>query len=171
MADVFSARFRSEIMSRIRSKGNRATEQRLRTLMRSRGIVGWRRNQTVFGSPDFVFRASRLAVFVDGCFWHGCPIHCSTPVSNRAFWRRKLSANRTRDLHVNRALRKKGWRVLRIWQHDLAKRPDWCVSRIMRALAEQSRLRLIEAHPRQPRNETTHSLAKSSCRASTNSAS
>ncbi len=136
MADVFSVRFRSEIMSRIRSKGNRATEQRLRTLMLSRGIVGWRRNQTVFGSPDFAFRASRLAIFVDGCFWHGCPKHCVTPASNRPFWKKKLAVNKARDRRVNRTLRKKGWRVVRIWQHDLAKRPDWCAARIKRALSE-----------------------------------
>jgi DNA mismatch endonuclease (patch repair protein) len=134
MADVFPVGFRSEIMSRVRSKGNRATELRLGSLMRSQGVVGWRRNQSVFGSPDFVFPKARLAVFVDGCFWHGCPQHCKCPSSNRRFWKRKLSANRRRDLLVNRILRHKGWHVVRIWQHDLRRRPVWCVLRIVRAL-------------------------------------
>jgi len=69
--------------------------------------------------PDFVFRKERLAVFVDGCFWHGCPQHGTQPKGNRAFWRKKLASNRARDLRVNRALRAAGWRVVRIWEHAL----------------------------------------------------
>jgi DNA mismatch endonuclease (patch repair protein) len=69
--------------------------------------------------PDFVFRQARLAVFVDGCFWHGCPKHATQPKNNRAFWHRKLSANKTRDRLVNQTLRRAGWRVLRIWEHTL----------------------------------------------------
>ncbi len=74
--------------------------------------------------PDFVFPKLRLAVFVDGCFWHGCPRHATKPRHNAAFWRRKLAANRTRDRRVNRTLRAAGWRVLRIWEHELAKRNE-----------------------------------------------
>ena len=73
----------------------------------------------LFGKPDFTFRAQRVAVFVDGCFWHGCPKHGTRPRHNRAFWQRKLSGNRARDRKVNRALRAQGWRVVRIWEHDL----------------------------------------------------
>jgi len=78
------------------------------------------------GRPDFVFPASRVALFVDGCFWHGCPKHYTKPKNNRAFWKRKLDANHARDRQVNRELRRKGWRVLRIWEHDLRlKNPKW----------------------------------------------
>ncbi len=76
--------------------------------------------------PDFVFRrvlpdgSQGVAVFVDGCFWHGCPKHANLPVNNRAFWRRKLAVNRARDLLVSKSLRKMGWRVVRIWEHELA---------------------------------------------------
>ena len=66
MPDVFTKAKRSEVMSRIRSRGNRATELRLIALMREHGITGWRRNVPLFGKPDFVFRAAKLAVFVDG---------------------------------------------------------------------------------------------------------
>ena len=69
--------------------------------------------------PDFVFRKARVAVFVDGCFWHGCPKHCKLPVNNRAFWRRKLAVNRARDRLVTRSLRRLGWRVIRLWEHEL----------------------------------------------------
>ncbi|MBI5692843.1 MAG: hypothetical protein HZC55_22420 [Verrucomicrobia bacterium] len=71
--------------------------------------------------PDFLFPRAKLAVFVDGCFWHGCPLHATWPKQNAAFWRKKLLANRRRDREVNRLLRRAGWRVLRIWEHALTK--------------------------------------------------
>ena len=73
MTDVFSKKKRSQVMAAIRSKGNKTTELRLASILRAHGISGWRRHQPLFGKPDFVFRRERLAVFVDGCFWHGCP--------------------------------------------------------------------------------------------------
>lgn len=73
----------------------------------------------MFGQPDFVFPAERVAVFVDGCFWHGCPRHCRIPASNVTFWQRKFEANTQRDLLVTRTLRQLGWRVVRIWEHSL----------------------------------------------------
>lgn len=136
MADVFSKNKRSEIMSRVRGRGNRRTELALICIFRRSGIVGWRRNRPVFGKPDFVFQRERLAVFVDGCFWHGCPRHATKPATNRAFWRKKLARNKARDRLVNRNLCKAGWRVLRIWQHELKRGSQVrCVARIQRALA------------------------------------
>ena len=132
MADVFSKTKRSEVMSRIRGRGNKDTELALAMLMRRHRIAGWRRNRPVFGKPDFVFLKLKLAVFVDGCFWHGCPKHCNQPANNRAFWRRKLSANMKRDALVTRMLRRAGWRVLRVWEHDLAKKNE---ARLVRRLS------------------------------------
>ena len=123
MADVFSRRKRSYIMSRVKSRGNVATELRLIAIFREHHIVGWRRRRGIYGNPDFVFPAERLAVFVDGCFWHGCPIHGSIPKTNRTFWRHKLSRNKARDQQVNAMLRKMGWRIVRLWQHDLHSSP------------------------------------------------
>jgi len=122
MADVFSKSKRSEVMSRIRSRGNQATELALAKLFRRHKITGWRRNQKVFGKPDFIFPKHKLAVFVDGCFWHGCPKHGTQPKSNAAFWRKKISRNQIRDRLVTRTLRKAGWRVLRIWEHELTRK-------------------------------------------------
>jgi DNA mismatch endonuclease (patch repair protein) len=82
----------------------------------------------------FVFRPSRLALFVDGCFWHGCPKYATQPKNNRVFWRRRFARNRERDELVNRTLRKSGRRGLRIWECDLTRRPETCVRRIQRAL-------------------------------------
>jgi DNA mismatch endonuclease (patch repair protein) len=84
--------------------------------------------------PDFVFRQVRLAFFVDGCFWHGCPKHETKPKNNRAFWQRKLSGNKARDRLVNQTLRRAGWRVIRIWECSLQKRPESCLKRILRVL-------------------------------------
>lgn len=134
MTDVFTKRKRSEIMSRVRSRGNRATELRLRRLFREHGIKGWRRTSTVFGSPDFVFPKVKLAVFVDGCFWHGCRLHRSMPASNRTFWKKKLARNRFRDRLVNRTLRARGWKVVRIWQHELLGNASSAVERVFRAV-------------------------------------
>ncbi len=136
MADIFTKAKRSEVMSRIRSHGNRGTELRLIALMRAHGITGWRRNAPLFGKPDFVFRTARLAVFVDGCFWHACPRHATMPRNNRAFWKAKLTRNAARDREVTRTLRKAGWRVLRVWECALStKRAAATIQRMVRELA------------------------------------
>lgn len=88
----------------------------------------------MFGKPDFIFSKFRLAIFVDGCFWHGCPKHATKPKNNREFWLRKLSANKRRDKLVTRTLRKTGWRVIRIWGCALQKSPQSCVQQIRHAL-------------------------------------
>jgi DNA mismatch endonuclease (patch repair protein) len=151
MPDVFSKKKRSEVMSRIRSRGNKETEVALARLLRVNGIWGWRRHLKIRVTsdvwrvtrkaraqalspvtrhislsvrPDFVFAKARLAVFVDGCFWHGCPKHGTRPKGNAAFWLKKISGNQARDLQVNRALRRANWRVLRIWEHELARRKE-----------------------------------------------
>ncbi len=134
MADVFDKAKRSEVMSRIRGRGNRDTELALMRLLREHRITGWRRHQGLLGRPDFVFRAARVAVFVDGCFWHGCPKHCQLPATNRAFWRRKLEANKERDRQVTSALKGGGWTVIRIWECQLSKAPGRCVRRIRLAV-------------------------------------
>jgi DNA mismatch endonuclease (patch repair protein) len=119
MADMFSASKRSEIMAKVKGRENRLTELRLIEVFRERKIRGWRRRARVFGNPDFIFPQARLAIFVDGCFWHNCPLHGSVPASNQLFWMAKLRRNKMRDQLVNRELRRAGWSVLRIWQHEL----------------------------------------------------
>jgi DNA mismatch endonuclease, patch repair protein len=133
MADIYSREKRSVIMSRVRGSGNRSTELRVVELFRRHGIHGWRRNVRISGRPDFVFPRQRIAVFVDGCFWHGCSVHASTPITNRDFWTRKISANKGRDRAVAKALRSKGWNVLRIWQHELKKANEHIVVRRIRS--------------------------------------
>lgn len=122
MADVFTKAKRSQVMSCIRGYGNKDTELALIRFFRSQKITGWRRKHAVFGKPDFVFPKLRLAVFVDGCFWHACPIHVVKPRNNADFWAKKLTTNAARDRLVTRTLRRNGWRVLRIWEHELSRK-------------------------------------------------
>ena len=126
-------------MSCIRGRDNKGTELAMVRLFRAHGVTGWRRQQPVFGRPDFVFHKQRLAVFVDGCFWHSCPIHGNLPASNRVFWKHKLDANRKRDRLVNRTLKARGWQVLRIWEHELKRcNEPRLLRRILRVLCPNS---------------------------------
>ncbi len=149
MPDVFTKAKRSAVMARIRGTGNKDTELRLIAVMRAARITGWRRSSTLqFKTdkskfkvrPDFIFRARKLAVFVDGCFWHGCPLHATQPKQNAEFWQTKIARNQARDRLVNRTLRKAGWRVLRIWEHELARK------NLPRLLARLKRAGLTPRH-------------------------
>lgn len=119
--DRLSATARSRLMGRIRSRGAKSTEKRLRALLIRSGLRGWKlgHNAGLPGSPDVIFPRRKLAVFVDGCFWHGCRRCRSLPMTNALFWRKKILGNRARDRRASRDLRKLGWRVSRIWEHDL----------------------------------------------------
>jgi DNA mismatch endonuclease (patch repair protein) len=138
VADVFSREKRSEVMSRIRGRGNRATELAFAKLLRAEKITGWRRHLPLPGRPDFAFRRFKVAVFVDGCFWHCCPRCSNRPANNREFWAKKLDLNVERDRRVNEALANLGWNVVRIWEHEL-KHPAAVVDRVAHTLAEAGR--------------------------------
>src|SRR5690349_20467360 len=100
MSDVFTKIKRTQVMSRIRGRGNKDTELALIEVFRRYRITGWCRAYALFGKPDFVFPKSKLAVFVDGCFWHSCPKHATFPKGNASFWQKKLAGNRSRDRQV-----------------------------------------------------------------------
>jgi len=117
--DTVSSKQRSGIMARVRSSGNRSTELLVVSLFRTHRINGWRRNHPLPGKPDFAFPKQRLVVFVDGCFWHGCPKHCRMPSTNREYWNQKITRNTEHDKSINHTLRKQGWRVIRFWEHEL----------------------------------------------------
>jgi DNA mismatch endonuclease (patch repair protein) len=135
MADNLTKQQRSYAMSRIRSQGNASTEQALILAMREAKISGWRRRVGLVGKPDFVFPRSRTAVFVDGCFWHGCKRCGLTSKSNRDYWVEKINGNARRDLSRTRQLRKSGWNVVRIWEHDLRSNPKRVLKKITNAIS------------------------------------
>jgi DNA mismatch endonuclease, patch repair protein len=144
MADVFSKRKRSEVMAAIRSKGNRDTEMVLADIFRKNGLTGWRRHWPIPGKPDFAFPSNRVAIFVDGCFWHGCPQHGRKPSSNQIYWFAKLERNQNRDRIVARTLRQKKWKVLRIWEHEL-KNEKRVINSVLSAIAKNSNSSRIKA--------------------------
>lgn len=122
---------RSRTMAAIRSRGNRSTEWRLRPYLIMSGIRGWKVQALELpGKPDFVFPKLRLAVFVDGCFWHGCSRCCRMPHSNIRYWREKIARNKRRDKENNKKLKVLGWKTLRIWEHSLKERPHHCIDLI-----------------------------------------
>ena len=135
MADVFSKEKRSEVMSRIRGSGNKDTELAMISIFRKNRITGWRRHQPLYGKPDFVFSKKKVVVFVDGCFWHGCPYHSTMPKNNGEFWEHKLRTNKARDLKVSQELKNEGWVVIRVWEHEL-KDQDKVVDRLKNVLAK-----------------------------------
>jgi DNA mismatch endonuclease (patch repair protein) len=123
------------LMSRVRSTGNQTTEMRLASLLRKAGLNGWRRHQPLPGRPDFAWPRAKVAVFVDGCFWHGhrCGKNIR-PKTNAKAWREKIERNQARDRQANYKLRNRGWVVIRIWECKLAKRPHLCLQGIQKAL-------------------------------------
>jgi DNA mismatch endonuclease (patch repair protein) len=134
MADIFSPSKRSEIMRSIKSRGNRSTELLLAATFRQIGLVGWRRHARLPGRPDFIFRKQRVAIFADGDFWHGNPRTFKVPLTNSAFWRKKIKYNRAKDRRITKSLRIRGWTVIRIWESSLKRRRKASLSRVMRAL-------------------------------------
>ncbi len=130
---------RSELMARIRSQSNASTELRMASLLRQVSMSGWRRHLPLAGHPDFAWPKQRVALFVDGCFWHGH--YCGrnmTPRSNARLWREKILRNRRRDRRVARGLRAEGWAVMRIWECALGDRPTACLGRLRRVLSYSS---------------------------------
>jgi DNA mismatch endonuclease (patch repair protein) len=117
--DPLSPAQRSALMARVRSRGNASTEEAVARALRAHRVTGWLRRTRLPGSPDFYFPLARLALFVHGCFWHGCPRCYRRPKSNVAFWDEKRRQNRARDARVARELRARGIAVITVWEHEL----------------------------------------------------
>lgn len=125
-------------MSAIRSRGNKSTEKAIRFRMIRAGVRSWKLSPADLpGRPDFVFDAERLVVFLDGCYWHGCPKCYRAPTSNTGYWSEKLRRNKTRDRNVSRTLRQQGWRVVRFWEHEIEAAPAKIVSKIRELIVSQ----------------------------------
>ena len=121
MSDTFSKKQRSEIMKAVKSKGNKSTEIKLIEIFRLHHITGWRRNSNLAGHPDFIFPKNQIAVFADGCFWHGHNCRNVTPSENAEYWQTKIKRNKARDKAITKELTQKGWKVVRIWECEIKK--------------------------------------------------
>ncbi len=130
MVDVLTPKQRKLNMSRIRAK-NTGPEKKLRKMLWSRGIRGYRIHYHLPGKPDIVFTKRKIAIFVDGCFWHKCPFCFQEPETRKDFWMKKINSNVERDAENIRKLREDGWTVLRFWEHDVKKEPDIVVKIII----------------------------------------
>lgn len=120
MADIFSKKKRSEIMSKIRGRDTKLEIDFRKKLWEA----GFRYRKNVsgrFGKPDILLKKYKTVIFIDSCFWHGCMAHGTRPKTKRAFWKKKIKRNIERDTEVNRYYKKAGWKVIRIWEHDIKK--------------------------------------------------
>ena len=135
MTDVLTEEQRKLNMSRIRGK-NTSPEIRFRKLLYASGVRGYRLHPDLPGKPDIAFPRRKLAVFIDGCFWHKCPIHFKEPETRKEFWMKKIQSNVERDRRVNQELQDKGWRVVRVWEHEIRKEPAAAVQRLIALLSD-----------------------------------
>lgn len=131
--DNVSEKKRSEIMRKIKSSNSIMEELFCKDLAKKR--YKFKRNvKNLVGKPDVVFKKKRVAIFLDSCFWHGCKIHCRMPSSKRKYWLKKIDGNIKRNEEVNKIYRKKDWKVLRFWEHEIKKSPNQCIDKILKIL-------------------------------------
>ena len=120
MVDNLTPEDRRKTMRAVKGKGT-SLERQLSAMLVGMGLSGWEKNVSdITGKPDVVFPQERVLIFIDGCFWHGCP-HCNRklPQTNREYWERKIKRNVERDTRNTQALVDSGWRVIRIWEHEM----------------------------------------------------
>lgn len=134
MTDVLTKEQRRRNMSGNRGK-NTSPEVTFRKLLWSLGFRGYRIHSSLPGKPDIVFPRQKIAVFIDGCFWHKCPVHFREPETRKDFWMNKINKNVGRDRKVNRELEEIGYTVIRIWEHEIKKDPHKAVGRLTSLLS------------------------------------
>jgi len=137
MVDCYPKETRSRVMSKVRSKQT-LPEILLRKSLWRRGWRGYRINvKNLPGKPDIVFRSQKVAIFVDGCFWHKCPICFVEPKSNRDYWLPKIGKNIARDQVAGEQLQKMGWKVIRIWEHEVKEDVEKCAEKIIEQISSK----------------------------------
>ncbi len=141
MSDVFDKEARSNIMRAVKSINPKSTELALIKLFKENHITGWRHNYNVKGHPDFVFLKKRIAIFVDGCFWHGHDCRNTRPAANAEYWAKKRARNMQHDKEITQLFERRGWTVMRIWECELSKKNiAQTLQRIMTALEKANGL-------------------------------
>lgn len=131
--DTVSKKKRSEIMSRIKSK-NTKLETDFRKELWRRGIRYRKSPKKYFGRPDIVVKKNKTVIFVDSCFWHGCKPHCRIPQANKKYWVAKIKRNVERDRKVTKHYQKIGWKVVRVWEHEIHKSLAKTVNNVLKNL-------------------------------------
>jgi DNA mismatch endonuclease (patch repair protein) len=136
MPDTFSSEERSRIMRAVKGKDS-TLEVTVRSALWRSGLRFRKNVASLPGKPDIVFSKSKVVVFIDSCFWHGCPNHLRRPGSHQDYWEAKISRNRQRDTEVTETYRQMGWTALRIWEHELKENLESCLARIVDAVRQQ----------------------------------
>jgi len=130
MTDIFSKRKRSEIMSRIRNKETKIEIQFRKELWKAG--LRYRKNASGYlGKPDVLLKKYKTVIFVDSCFWHGCKRHGTMPKTRKKYWEAKIKRNKERDKEVSKYYKKLGWKVIRIWEHELKKDPHKIIDSVI----------------------------------------
>lgn len=117
--DIVSKEKRSSIMKAVKSRNNKTTELKMISIFKYYKLRGWRRNSKLYGKPDIVFDKKNIALFIDGCFWHGHNCRNTKPKEHKTYWTKKICRNKKRDKDVNMILKRKSWTVYRIWECEL----------------------------------------------------
>jgi DNA mismatch endonuclease (patch repair protein) len=122
-------------MSRIRGYDTKP-EIKLRKALWNKGLRYTKKNRDILGKPDLAFRKRRIAIFVDGCFWHRCPKHYNKPSNNAEFWEKKIRSNIDRDKKINQILCAQGWKIIRVWEHDIRNTFEMTIRKIIATLSK-----------------------------------
>ncbi len=136
MSDKVAKEIRSRTMRAVRSKGSRI-ERLFFAALKVRGIRFRKNVISLFGKPDIASNKYKLAIFIDSCFWHGCRYHCRRPQSNQSYWLTKIEKNKERDRDVRQWYRKKGWTILRFWEHEIDNNLEKCITKVVRLIQSQ----------------------------------
>lgn len=135
--DKVSKRKRSEIMSRIKDRDSKI-EKLFRKELWKAGFRYRKNSNKYFGKPDVVLAMRKTVIFVDSCFWHGCKDHCRMPSTKKSYWIKKIARNSKRDKQVNIHYKKIGWKVIRVWEHEIFSNPQKTVSKAKMILLKWS---------------------------------
>lgn len=144
MTDTFSTRKRSEIMRAVKSQETRI-EVSFRKSLWHAGFRYRKNPKKYFGKPDIVLKKYKKVIFIDSCFWHGCPKHLRVPKSNKKFWEDKISRNIERDKEVTRYYKKQKWTIIRIWEHEINK------DELLKKKIEKVSKQILEDSSRKPK--------------------
>lgn len=131
--DTVSKKKRSEIMSRIKSSDSKI-ETSFRKELWKNGFRYRKNVNTYFGKPDIVLLKYKTVIFIDSCFWHGCPLHCRFPSSRKKYWDAKIARNKDRDKKVIEYYIKEGWKIFRIWEHEIQNDLVGCVKNFISSI-------------------------------------
>jgi DNA mismatch endonuclease (patch repair protein) len=127
--DTFDKKKRTQIMKAVKSK-NTKLEQKVFKELRRRGLRFRTNVSNLPGKPDIAIKKYKIVIFIDSCFWHGCPLHCRMPKTNIEYWQNKIKRNRERDKLITETYKKKNWHILRVWEHELKENFDKIIDKI-----------------------------------------